>query len=126
MENEDQKDEERAIKNATNRVEIAKARVKVIQAAESFVQMTKQGDPEGEAEFLRDLVATVEALHKLEHPEPNECKHENREFNNSCGALVCDDCGSHWGMARCFCGWSASGGDGLAELEEMGENIEGP
>jgi hypothetical protein len=27
-------------------------------------------------------------------------------------------------MARCFCGWSLSGGDGRAELEEMGEVIE--
>ena len=41
-----------------------------------------------------------------------------------CGARVCDDCGDHQGLARCFCGWSRSGGNGRAELVEMGETIE--
>lgn len=41
-----------------------------------------------------------------------------------CGAYVCENCGNHDGMARCFCGWSLSGGDGYAELEGMGEIIE--
>ena len=45
-------------------------------------------------------------------------------FTN-CGAKVCDDCGNHFGLARCFCGWTKSGkGDGRRELEEMGEVID--
>jgi hypothetical protein len=46
------------------------------------------------------------------------------EFNRYCGCQVCDDCGDHKGLARCYCGWSQSGGDGRRELEEMGETIE--
>lgn len=44
-------------------------------------------------------------------------------FNRSCGANVCE-CGDHKGLARCFCGWSRSGGDGYRELIEMGETID--
>jgi hypothetical protein len=36
------------------------ARLEVVKAAKNFVQMTKQKDPEGEAEFLRELVQAVE------------------------------------------------------------------
>lgn len=46
------------------------------------------------------------------------------EFSRHCGAWVCEECGNHDGMARCFCGWAASGGDGYNELLEMGETIE--
>lgn len=45
-------------------------------------------------------------------------------FDRHCGAQVCDKCGKHDGLARCYCGWSESGGDGYAELREMGEQIE--
>jgi hypothetical protein len=41
-----------------------------------------------------------------------------------CGVLVCDACDQHKGLVRCYCGWAESGGDGYAELEEMGETIE--
>ncbi|MGA1354983.1 MAG: hypothetical protein ACO32I_09450 [Candidatus Limnocylindrus sp.] len=43
-----------------------------------------------------------------------------------CGVLVCDndECGHHKGLVRCYCGWSLSGGDGYAELEEWGETID--
>jgi hypothetical protein len=40
-----------------------------------------------------------------------------------CGATVCEDCGHHNGLARCYCGWAASGGNGRDELVEMGEVI---
>lgn len=46
------------------------------------------------------------------------------EFRNYCGAHVCLDCDNHKGLVRCYCGWALSGGDGYAELEEMGETIE--
>lgn len=46
------------------------------------------------------------------------------EFSRSCGAKVCNVCREHKGLARCYCGWSASGMDGYAELVEMGETIE--
>lgn len=41
-----------------------------------------------------------------------------------CGCRVCGTCGHHLGLARCYCGWSLSGGDGREELEEMGETID--
>jgi hypothetical protein len=37
---------------------------------------------------------------------------------------VCSKCGNHVGLARCFCGWAADGGDGRRQLEEMGETID--
>jgi hypothetical protein len=52
------------------------------------------------------------------------CGH-GASMNRSCGAWVCDTCGNHEGLARCYCGWSASGGDGRTELLNLGENIEG-
>ena len=45
-------------------------------------------------------------------------------FSTSCGANVCQDCGDHNGLERCYCGWSLSGGDGRQELIEMGETID--
>ena len=53
----------------------------------------------------------------------NQHTHEYR-ISRYCGARVCDDCGDHKGLARCYCGWSRSGGDGRRELIEMGERIE--
>ena len=38
-----------------------------------------------------------------------------------CGVNVCMDCEYHQGLERCYCGWSAGGGNGRAELIEMGE-----
>ena len=45
-------------------------------------------------------------------------------FDEYCGAFVCCRCGDHYGLVRCYCGWAASGGNGRAELEEMGETID--
>lgn len=46
------------------------------------------------------------------------------EFSTYCGCKVCTNCMNHKGLARCYCGWSASGGDGRRELIEMGEVID--
>lgn len=52
------------------------------------------------------------------------CNHEY-EFSPHCGASVCVHCDQHKGLARCFCGWSATDpGNGRRELEEMGETVE--
>lgn len=51
------------------------------------------------------------------------CKH-NYAFDSYCGAHVCIKCDDHKGLARCYCGWAMSGGDGRAELVDMGEVIE--
>jgi hypothetical protein len=48
----------------------------------------------------------------------------NYEFDKHCGARVCIECNDHAGLARCFCSWSRSGGDGYKELIEIGETIE--
>ena len=45
-------------------------------------------------------------------------------FSRGCGVGICYECGDHKGLARCYCGWSAGGGDGYQELIEMGETIE--
>ena len=52
------------------------------------------------------------------------CEKGEYWMSRSCGAKVCDDCGHHHGLARCYCGWSADGTDGRRELLEMGETIE--
>lgn len=44
-------------------------------------------------------------------------------FSNACAAHICERCDAHVGMARCYCGWAASGGNGRQELVEMGETI---
>ena len=44
------------------------------------------------------------------------------EWKRYCGAKVCH-CGDHEGLIRCYCGWSASGGDGRQELRDFGEVI---
>lgn len=41
-----------------------------------------------------------------------------------CGVRVCTECGAHRGLDRCYCGWSRSGGNGRAELQEDGEVID--
>ena len=51
------------------------------------------------------------------------CKHEY-QFRDYCGAYVCAGCSDHKGLDRCYCSWAAGGGDGYAELVEMGERIE--
>ena len=45
-------------------------------------------------------------------------------FSSYCGVEVCNECGDHKGLARCYCGWAADGGNGRQQLIEMGETIE--
>ena len=55
-----------------------------------------------------------------------QCKQETK-FNRYCAAYIChsDGCDSnHVGLARCYCGWAADGGNGRTQLEEYGEVIE--
>ena len=53
-----------------------------------------------------------------------KCNHQY-EYNTHCGATVCIGCDDHsGGLVRCFCGWSASGGNGYYERQEMAETIE--
>lgn len=56
--------------------------------------------------------------------EKEHCSHAVRLSNNSCGAKICNVCGDHEGMDRCFCGWARDGGNGKQQLVEMGETIE--
>jgi hypothetical protein len=53
-----------------------------------------------------------------------KCKEHDYQFSRGCGAYVCYDCDDHKGLARCYCGWAANGGNGYQELLEMGEVIE--
>ena len=45
-------------------------------------------------------------------------------YERSCASYVCDGCGTHVGLARCWCGYSRHGSDGRRELLEMGEQID--
>ena len=57
--------------------------------------------------------------------EEEEYLHSHEyHFQSYCGAYVCWDCDDHRGLARCYCGWAASGGSGRQELLDMGENLE--
>lgn len=70
--------------------------------------------------YIRDL------SRDYTHEEIRECEvcHAGAYMDRKCGVFVCSSCEQHEGLARCFCGWSASGGDGYRELAEMGENLE--
>jgi len=35
-----------------------------------------------------------------------ECERGKFYWRKYCGAYVCDTCGYHRGLARCFCGWN--------------------
>lgn len=53
------------------------------------------------------------------------CGPDTVAFDRYCGAWVCGTCGQHDGLARCYCGWSATDpGHGRQELAELGETIE--
>jgi hypothetical protein len=56
-------------------------------------------------------------------PETCTCGGEIR-WSKFCGAKVCTNCDNHAGLARCYCGWSANGGNGRQQLEELGETID--
>ena len=57
--------------------------------------------------------------------EVAEMNHEHDyEWSRYCGVDVCVFCDHHKGLARCYCGWAASGGNGYMELIEMGEIID--
>jgi hypothetical protein len=53
-----------------------------------------------------------------------KCHQDTVTLARYCGAWVCNACGNHQGLYRCYCGWSASGGDGYRELIDEGETIE--
>lgn len=60
-----------------------------------------------------------------ECPESPDGKHQwSEKYDRSCGAKLCVVCGAHKGLARCYCGWAADGGDGAAQLRNMGENLD--
>jgi len=51
--------------------------------------------------------------------------HEYSEYSDrACGVRICYGCGFHKGLARCYCGWAINGGNGRAELDDLGENTE--
>jgi hypothetical protein len=62
-----------------------------------------------------------------------ECNHQ-WDYREYCGAHVCGLCEAHahvdregvvyQTLARCYCGWAASGGNGYQELLDEGETIE--
>ncbi len=53
------------------------------------------------------------------------CREDDAEWSDPCGAYVCQNCGMHLGLVRCYCGWSLTRpGQGADELREMGEVIE--
>ena len=53
---------------------------------------------------------------EIEGSKCEKCGKGTYRFNNYCGAYVCDGCGDHFGLARCFCGWT-DGGEVITEQE---------
>lgn len=76
----------------------------------AFTQRRRRRDP------VRQSILGVAETH-------TECN-APAYFSRGCGVFVCDKCGEHEGLVRCFCGWAASGGNGRQELRGMGENVE--
>ncbi len=46
------------------------------------------------------------------------------KWSNLCGVGICPTCSDHELMDRCYCGWASDGGDGLAQLMDMGESAQ--
>ena len=71
-------------------------------------------------------VASLGSMSAKDHlcGEEGECEAHDFEFNNHCGVKVCTVCDHHLGLARCYCGWAADGGDGRQQLVDMGETID--
>ena len=44
-----------------------------------------------------------------------KCLKETVSWSKYCGANVCDSCGHHQGLARCFCGWNMQSGQILED-----------
>lgn len=79
-------------------------------------------EPAGEPETAVEAPVKEEPT---ENTDPDACRCGGvYRFREYCGAQVCLSCNSHKGLARCYCGWSAGGGDGRRELVEMGETID--
>lgn len=51
-------------------------------------------------------------------------EHDYGGVDAQCGVPICEACGHHKGLARCLCGWAEDGGDGRAQLIEMGEVVD--
>ena len=82
-----------------------------------------------DTEYIELLERTNE-IHELPHQHGNWVSIRS----DSCGAWICS-CGAHFTyqgkdkepgpmLARCYCGWAADGGDGVAQLRAAGENVE--
>ena len=88
-------------------------------------------------EFIDDT-AYIEMLERTN--QVHELPHQHGDWvrSDSCGAWICNTrglCGAHFSyqgkdkepgpmLARCYCGWAADGGDGVAQLRAAGENVE--
>lgn len=67
----------------------------------------------------------IETTRRIQLNKQENCSCGGRfVFTQYCGAKVCNDCNNHLGYARCYCGWSESGGNGYQELIDLGETIE--
>ena len=88
-------------------------------------------------EFIDDT-AYIEMLERTN--QVHELPHQHGDWvrSDSCGAWICNTrglCGAHFSyqgkdkepgpmLARCYCGWAADGGDGVAQLRAEGEHVE--
>ena len=75
--------------------------------------------------YTRYQLGNIAASIAHEHEQATGGEHvHDYHLSRTCGVDVCNTCRDHKGLARCFCGWSRSGGDGYRELVEMGEQVE--
>src|SRR5688572_33014178 len=67
----------------------------------------------------------VPAMTELMSVKPcKSCEGGECSFSRYCGAYICNACGAHLGLVRCYCGWAADGGDGRRQLIDHGETID--
>jgi len=90
--------------------------------------------------LLVDDTEYIEMLERTNQVRDLPHQHGNWVLSESCGAWICSGyvvkhCGAHFSyqgkdkepgpmLARCYCGWAADGGDGVAQLRAEGENVE--
>lgn len=65
--------------------------------------------------FLPDILKEAEGM--IEGRLCDSCKTGTYFFNSYCGAFVCNKCGSHHNLAKCFCGWNVKSKEDIIELE---------
>jgi len=109
---------------STNKVVYGLLPVEADSVGYSKAAWVDTDDGSGMTKFIHDgcLSDLIEYSIERKSIPPTNDQHEHEfYFSSYCGVNICTICEFHKELARCYCGWSASGGDGYQELMEMGD-----